>query len=288
MISALFCVVVVGSAAGSHETPRRARAHPPWREARRGRGPAPRVRGGRRSACQSETPAPTRHWLRRSSRLYVAPLLVQSRATGRAGTTDHAAGMACHCAVRSRGFCCSPSHRWASRPPRRGRHAHRRGPVVIWLEPLSLSFWAGLAARYAGLRGRSLALSLLGGLVLSAIVLLLDVLLQPGQPVRKGEAPPARLRRPAGSDNHVSASVVCGGRRAVPGAGRLTVCLSPLTTRFSTSSGRCSSSWASSCGSGLRSRSSRTSSVAATWAGSRRPSGSSSSSSSRWWVCWST
>jgi hypothetical protein len=63
--------------------------------------------------------------------------------------------------------------------------------VVIWLEALSLSFWAGLAARYAGLRGRSLALSVLGGLAVSTIVLLLQVLLQPGQPVRNGRAAPA-------------------------------------------------------------------------------------------------
>jgi hypothetical protein len=53
--------------------------------------------------------------------------------------------------------------------------------VVIWLEALSLSFWAGVAAWYAGLRGRSLALSVLGGLVVSTIVLLLQVFLQPGK-----------------------------------------------------------------------------------------------------------
>jgi hypothetical protein len=56
--------------------------------------------------------------------------------------------------------------------------------VVIWLEALSLSFWAGVAAWYAGLRGRSLALSVLGGLVVGAVVLLLQVFLQPGEPVR--------------------------------------------------------------------------------------------------------
>jgi hypothetical protein len=63
--------------------------------------------------------------------------------------------------------------------------------VIIWLEALSLSFWAGVAARYAGLRGRSLALSLLGGLVVSAIVLLLQVFLQPGKVVNNGVAAPA-------------------------------------------------------------------------------------------------
>jgi hypothetical protein len=56
--------------------------------------------------------------------------------------------------------------------------------VVIWLEALSLGFWAGLAAWHAGLRGRSLVLSILGGLVLSTIVLLLQVFLQPGKELR--------------------------------------------------------------------------------------------------------
>ena len=45
--------------------------------------------------------------------------------------------------------------------------------VVIWLEALSLGFWAGLAAWYAGLRGRLLGLSILAGLLISAMVLLL-------------------------------------------------------------------------------------------------------------------
>jgi hypothetical protein len=60
--------------------------------------------------------------------------------------------------------------------------------VVIWLEAISLSFWAGLAAWYAGLRGRSLALSVLGGLLVSATVLLLQVFLQPGKPVNNAVA----------------------------------------------------------------------------------------------------
>jgi hypothetical protein len=60
--------------------------------------------------------------------------------------------------------------------------------VVIWLEAFSLSFWAGLAAWYAGLRGRSLALSILGGLVVSTIVLVLQVFLQPGKPVNNAVA----------------------------------------------------------------------------------------------------
>jgi hypothetical protein len=53
--------------------------------------------------------------------------------------------------------------------------------VIIWLEALSLSFWAGLAAWYAGLRGRLLGLSILAGLVISGMVLLLQLILQPGK-----------------------------------------------------------------------------------------------------------
>ena len=53
--------------------------------------------------------------------------------------------------------------------------------VVIWLEALSLTFWAGLAAWYAGLRGRSLGLSILAGILISGMVLLLKLILQPGK-----------------------------------------------------------------------------------------------------------
>ena len=54
---------------------------------------------------------------------------------------------------------------------------------------LSLSFWAGLAAWYAGLRGRLLALSVLAGLVISAHGLLLELILQPGKgPLVTGSA----------------------------------------------------------------------------------------------------
>ena len=49
--------------------------------------------------------------------------------------------------------------------------------VLIWLEAISLIFWAGLAAWYAGLRGRALAISILGGVAVAAIVLLLQVVL---------------------------------------------------------------------------------------------------------------
>jgi hypothetical protein len=53
--------------------------------------------------------------------------------------------------------------------------------VVILLEALSLSFWAGLAAWYAGLRGRLLGLAILAGLAISGVVLLLQLILQPGK-----------------------------------------------------------------------------------------------------------
>ena len=53
--------------------------------------------------------------------------------------------------------------------------------VVILLEALSLSFWAGLAAWYAGLRGRLLGGAILAGLCISAVVLLLELMLQPGK-----------------------------------------------------------------------------------------------------------
>ena len=53
--------------------------------------------------------------------------------------------------------------------------------AVILVETLSLGFWAGLAAWYAGLRGRLLGLSVFAGLVISATVLLLELILQPGK-----------------------------------------------------------------------------------------------------------
>jgi hypothetical protein len=59
---------------------------------------------------------------------------------------------------------------------------------VILLEALLLSFWAGLAAWYAGLRGRPLAAAVLAGLVVSCVVLVLQVILQPGKPVKGGVA----------------------------------------------------------------------------------------------------
>ncbi len=60
--------------------------------------------------------------------------------------------------------------------------------VIIWLEALSLSFWAGLAAHRAGLRGRSLAMAFVAGLVISGIVLGLLVVLEPGRAAENGVA----------------------------------------------------------------------------------------------------
>jgi hypothetical protein len=55
--------------------------------------------------------------------------------------------------------------------------------AIIWLEALSLAFWAGMAARSAGLHGRSLALAVLAGLVVSCVVLALQVIIEPGKAV---------------------------------------------------------------------------------------------------------
>jgi hypothetical protein len=60
--------------------------------------------------------------------------------------------------------------------------------VVIWVEALSLSLWAGLAAHSAGLRGRSLVLAVLAGLVVTGIVIGLQVVLEPGKAVQNGVA----------------------------------------------------------------------------------------------------
>ncbi len=60
--------------------------------------------------------------------------------------------------------------------------------VVIWLEAISLTFWAGLAARRAGLQGRSFALAVLAGLIVTCLVLGLQVFLEPGKAVDDGTA----------------------------------------------------------------------------------------------------
>jgi hypothetical protein len=60
--------------------------------------------------------------------------------------------------------------------------------VIIWLEALSLSFWTGLAAHRAGVRGRSLAMAVVAGLLISSIVLALLVILEPGKAGQHGTA----------------------------------------------------------------------------------------------------
>lgn len=60
--------------------------------------------------------------------------------------------------------------------------------VVIWLGAASLGFWGGLAGFHAGLRGRRIAIAVLMGLLLGAIVLMLQVVLQPGQALSNGVA----------------------------------------------------------------------------------------------------
>jgi hypothetical protein len=52
--------------------------------------------------------------------------------------------------------------------------------VIVSLEALSLSFWAGLAGQRSGLHGWSLALAALAGLVVGVFILGLQVFLEPG------------------------------------------------------------------------------------------------------------
>lgn len=60
--------------------------------------------------------------------------------------------------------------------------------AVVWMEALSLSFWAFLAAWLVGLRGRPLVLAVLAGLVVGTVVVALQVFLQPGQAAEGGVA----------------------------------------------------------------------------------------------------
>jgi hypothetical protein len=53
--------------------------------------------------------------------------------------------------------------------------------VVIWVSAASLGFWGGLAAQRAGLRWRGIVLGVIAGLAAGGVVLLLRVILQPGQ-----------------------------------------------------------------------------------------------------------
>ena len=60
--------------------------------------------------------------------------------------------------------------------------------VVIWLGAVSLGFWGGLAGLQAGLRGRRLALAIAIGFLVGGLVLILRVILLPGEVVSNGVA----------------------------------------------------------------------------------------------------
>jgi hypothetical protein len=74
--------------------------------------------------------------------------------------------------------------------------------VLIWVGTASLGFWGGLAALRAGLGSRGIALGVITGLAAGGAVLLLQVILQPGQAVSNGVATipllhgPVAQRRP--------------------------------------------------------------------------------------------
>jgi hypothetical protein len=53
--------------------------------------------------------------------------------------------------------------------------------VVICVSVASIGFWGGLAAQRAGLRWRGIVLGVIAGLASGGVVLLLRVVLQPGQ-----------------------------------------------------------------------------------------------------------
>jgi len=60
--------------------------------------------------------------------------------------------------------------------------------VVIWVSAASLGFWGGLAARRARLGARGIALGVIMGFAAGGAVLLLRVLLQPGEAISNGVA----------------------------------------------------------------------------------------------------
>lgn len=60
--------------------------------------------------------------------------------------------------------------------------------ALIWTGPVSLGFWAGVAAWRAGARGRGVMLVVLVGLAVGGVVRLLQVFLQPGKAVSNGVA----------------------------------------------------------------------------------------------------
>ena len=60
--------------------------------------------------------------------------------------------------------------------------------IVIWLGAASLGFWGGLAGVRAGLHGWRVALAIAIGLLVGGLVLMLQVILQPGRAVSNGVA----------------------------------------------------------------------------------------------------
>jgi hypothetical protein len=64
--------------------------------------------------------------------------------------------------------------------------------VLIWVGPVALGFWGGVAAWDAGGRGRALVLAVVIGLAVGGVVLLLQVFLQPGRRSTTVLPPPRR------------------------------------------------------------------------------------------------
>lgn len=60
--------------------------------------------------------------------------------------------------------------------------------VLIWTGAATLGFWGGVSARRAGLGGWGIVLGVIAGLAVGAVVLLLQVVLQPGKVVSNGVA----------------------------------------------------------------------------------------------------
>jgi hypothetical protein len=69
-----------------------------------------------------------------------------------------------------------------------GVSVHRAITVILWAGVASLGAWGGIAGRLAGFSGWHLALAVLSGLLLGAVVLALYVLLQPGKAFSGGIA----------------------------------------------------------------------------------------------------
>ncbi len=61
--------------------------------------------------------------------------------------------------------------------------AERLDPLGLVMGAVSLGFWGGVAGHRSGMTGWRLVLAVAAGLVIGALVLALDVVLQPGQAV---------------------------------------------------------------------------------------------------------